>query len=568
MNFSVGKSARGAACFFSLLFFALVVLGTVFVLLASFSPAFSLPISFSGGGLVLNGSDAAGEFSDNVFGVVFVARIALFTIFQAAMSLLIALAIGLPAAFFVARRRFFGRSFLLSLSSVPLCLPTLIMALGYVTFFGMSGIANRFLMALFSSDKRFLTFLYSFAGIIIAQGFYNFPLIMATVAESWARLPQNQADSARLLGAGEGRIFATVTFYQLLPSIISSSIPVFLYCFFSFMIVLLFGSVGGTTLEVQIYQAARSSLDFRAASLLALVETSIAVLILWAYSFLEKKAGSRAETLLSAPLPLKKIRGRWESLFFALAALLVVVFFLFPLAGIVFNACTTSVKSGVGSSFLGGRFSFSSFAKVVSSGQFLPALSGTLSTAFMTASFSTLMGFVYAVFLKIRERKSPSRFFKVVPMLPMAVSSVVMGFGLMVLFRRGNVIHLILAQTSLIWPFAFRQIYAQLSKLSDDTFDADRLLSSRISDSVFFLYFPYCLRGIISAWTFCFAFSAGDTALPLVLSLKDFNTLSLFTYRLAGRYKFHEACACGIILAVICAAFFAVSNKIKDGGRK
>ena len=132
-------------------------------------------------------------------------HIAWFTFFQAACSTLMALFIGLPAAFFCGKRDFFGRKFLLSLSAVPFCVPSLIIALGYVTFLGVNGALNNFLMAVLGLEKPPLHILYSFLGLVIAHGFYNFPLIMKNVAESWEKIPCSQAESARLLGATEAR---------------------------------------------------------------------------------------------------------------------------------------------------------------------------------------------------------------------------------------------------------------------------------------------------------------------------------------------------------------------------
>ena len=94
-------------------------------------------------------------------------RIAGFSVFQALLSTFTALLIGLPAAFFCGRRKFFLKNFLLSLSSVPFCIPSLLVALGYVSFFGMNGTLNSFLMFIFGKDKPPVTFLYSFLGIII-----------------------------------------------------------------------------------------------------------------------------------------------------------------------------------------------------------------------------------------------------------------------------------------------------------------------------------------------------------------------------------------------------------------
>ena len=148
-------------------------------------------------------------------------------------------------------------------------------------------------------------------------------------------------------------------------------------------------------------------------------------------------------------------------------------------------------------------------------------------------------------------------------MIPMALSSVVTGVLITRAVRRGTVAHLIAAQVLLTWPLAFWQIHAALSKIHPETVDAARILGRKKSDLLLRIYLPQSWRGILSAAGFCFAASAGDTTLPLVLALPKFTTLSLFTYRLAGAYRFHEACASGLILGALCMGVFALANRLK-----
>ena len=89
------------------------------------------------------------------------------------------LAIGIAGAFFSAKRSFPFRNVFLSFYAIPLCLPALLVALGYVSFFGMQGSVNSILTKIFHIKP--VTFLYSFSGIVFVQGFYNFPIIMKNV---------------------------------------------------------------------------------------------------------------------------------------------------------------------------------------------------------------------------------------------------------------------------------------------------------------------------------------------------------------------------------------------------
>ena len=191
-------------------------------------------------------------------------------------------------------------------------------------------------------------------------------------------------------------------------------------------------------------------------------------------------------------------------------------------------------------------------------------LGNTLLCASATALLCTAAGLCYAVFLRLRHAGNGAFIVNTVPLLPMAVSSVVMGIGLTQLVKRGSPLLLVIAQSAFSWPFAFRQIAPALSRLPQDTIDSARLLSACPPDAIFRIIIPSCWKNILSALGFCFAISAGDATLPLVLALYKFDTLALYTYRLAGSYRFAEACACGIVLGCLCMGVFALANRLKE----
>ncbi len=464
---------------------------------------------------------------------------AFYTIRIAVTSTIIALVVALPCAFFCAKRKFFGKKLLLSLSAIPLCLPPLLLALGFVLVFGMQGYYNKSLVFLFNVKDSPLRFLYSFWGIAIAQGFYNFPLIMKTVSDTWQKLPQDQAHSARLLGANERRIFCTITFHQLLPSIVSSCALVFLYCFFGFLIVLLFGVVGSTTLEVAIYKAVRASLNFKQASFLALIETTIVLTVVFIWLKLERNAKKNTGLVFDNDENILTKISKNEMPFFVLTMTIVILFLAFPLLAIIIKA-----------------FSGNGFSTILSRASFWESLYTTIIVGIASASLSTISATVISLCIKKADPFSTKTIFRVIPLLPMAVSSVVLGFGIIMIFSRSNPIVLVFAQSSLAWPFAYKQISTRLDKIPYATLEAARILSYNKFDEIFKVEIPMCKQSIVSAFAFCFSISCGDTVLPLVLAIPRFDTLALFTYKLASAYRFNEACAAGIILLALSAIIF------------
>lgn len=474
-----------------------------------------------------------------------------FTVWQAFLSMLIALGIGLCASYYAAKKKSLFARFLSSLSAVPLCVPPLLVALGFVLFYGMNGTANRFLVSVFSLKESPLSFLYSFTGIIVAHGFYNFPLVMRSCADVWASLPEEEEQAASLLGASKLRVFRTITLYQLSSPLASSCILVFLYCFFSFIIVLLFGSVGGTTIEVEVYRAARITMDYRYAGILAAIETVTALSIVYLYSIVEgrgtKSTGNKLMNRVKTPI--KTIKEKILAFFLFT---LIFLFFIAPFFSIPFKAFTSS----------------SSFASLFSRKSFYISLQTTLITASSSAFLSVILGFSFALFCRLIDPYKKSRFLRIIPLLPIAISSIVLGFVIILILNalsiRSNLGILVLAQTMLIWPFAYRQVLSHMDRIPLCIDEAACMLSPRFFPRVSRIYLPLCMRGLVSGFAFSFAISAGDASLPLVLAIPRSETLALFTYRLAGSYRFAEACACGSILMILSMIVFFMGDKLRD----
>lgn len=485
-----------------------------------------------------------------------IAKITGYTFLQALISMMISILVGIPAAYLLANKKFWGQKILYSMGAIPLCVPALIVVLGYISTFGMNGFFNRLLMWIFKLNEAPIKFLYSFWGIIFVQGFYNFPLVMVTVADSWKTVDTAQADSARILGASEIKVFFNITLPQIFPSIISSCVPVFIYCFFSFMIVLLFGAPGTSTLELEIYHAGRSSLNFNLAAELALIETVSALALIYLWTSVEKKI-HRNHSIALYKIEKNKIHG----------AKVVPVVLYFLLIGFCFVLPIISIALGSFTSKTGGinNFSFDGWKNVFNSKQFLPSLKNTLAVAFCTSIVCTVCGFFYSTIIHLIKNNRMSSFFNAFSLLSMTVSSVVIGIGFSKIFKNSSPAVLVLAQSALTWPFAFRQIYSHMIKIPQPVLDSGMILSKNKLDVVFKIIFPYSWRGIISAMGFCFAISAGDATLPLILSMQKFPTLSLFTYRLAGSYRFTEACGAGLLLGLICSVVFGFAKKIGGG---
>jgi len=523
------------------LIFFLVLLSFFLPLILSFVPLFSSRFDFSH----ITGVKSSFDFLQ-------IFRIAAFTVSQAFFSAALACAVGFAAAYFCARKNFRGRKFLMALSSVPLCVPAIIVALSFIIFFGNNGILNSFLKSLLNQDEPPVNFVFSMTGVIIIHGFYNFPLAMKTISQVWERLSEDEPNAALLLGASKFRIFKTITFPALLNSIAVSFLLIFLFCFFSFIIILLFGGLALTTLEVELYKAARTKLDMNLAAKIALTEISAALILILIYSNLQKKMRVQNENLKGIR-ERTSIKGFGQKVFFSFTIFIIILFLIAPLFSIFLHSTYNVNYTSIFNKF----FYFKAWKNIFLSRTFWTALWTSIKIGILTALVSLIASLFFAYITVFYNRRK----IYAVPYLPLAVSSVMLGFGWLLLKPNGTELILIFAQSSLAWPFAWTQIQTSLLRIPQNIINAAVLLSPDKKTAFFKVIVPLCKKGIFSALAFVFAISAGDASLPIVLNIPRFNNLALLIFDYASSYRFVESSAVAVVLSLITGFVFFLQEK-------
>ncbi len=523
------------------LIFFLVLLSFFLPLILSFVPLFSSRFDFSH----ITGVKSSFDFSQ-------IFRITAFTVSQAFFSSALACTVGFAAAYFCARKNFWGRKFLMALSSVPLCVPAIIVALSFIIFFGNNGILNSFLKSLLNQDEPPVNFVFSMTGVIIIHGFYNFPLAMKTISQVWERLSEDEPNAALLLGASKFRIFKTITFPALLNSIAVSFLLIFLFCFFSFIIILLFGGLALTTLEVELYKAARTKLDMNLAAKIALTEISAALILILIYSKLQKKMRVQNENLKGIR-ERTAIKGFGQKVFFSFTIFIIILFLIAPLFSIFLHSTYNVNYTSIFNKF----FYFKAWKNIFLSRTFWTALWTSIKIGILTALVSLIASLFFAYITVFYNRRK----IYAVPYLPLAVSSVMLGFGWLLLRPNGTELILIFAQSSLAWPFAWTQIQTSLLRIPQNIINAAVLLSPDKKTAFFKVIVPMCKKGIFSALAFVFAISAGDASLPIVLNIPRFNNLALLIFDYASSYRFVESSAVAVVLSLMTGFVFFLQEK-------
>lgn len=490
------------------------------------------------------------------------------SVLQAAVSTLVSFIIGMPGAYILAHYNFPGKKIVRAIATIPFVLPSILVVLGFVIFYGNNGLLNRFLMMLTGASEPPLPILYSFSAIIMAHAFFNFPIFMNIVSSYWESMDSRLEDAALTLGASPATVFRSVTLPRLLPSMISSAILVFLFCFSSFAVILVLG--GGprfSTLEVEIYRASRSLETTSYAAALSFLSMTVMVLLLLLYSAAQKKSsrheshgnGGRARILQA---------GKSARIAMAIYTLLTSIFVLAPLLGIVYRSLRSPISRAGGEEF-SFRWYRELFRMASSNGHMATGWNAIM-TSMAIAVVVALVTVPLAVGIAsaLRKKKAGALSLELVAMLPMAVSSVMIGLGYFLIKSRLNTpgaayILVVLAHMVIALPFVLRAILPEYRRIPPTIQHAALTMGASPVRVFWSVELPILRRALITGGIFAFALSMGEITATLTLSDSVFTTIPLVMYRLIGSYNYQGACALGTLLIIVCTIVFFISEASK-----
>jgi thiamine transport system permease protein len=498
-----------------------------------------------------------------VRGVIFhksdLSKTVLFTFVQAFLSTLLALLFGLPGAWFLGKTESRGKKVLRAFTGIPFALPSILVVLGFVLFFGNAGWLNKLIMLITGNDEGPIRILYKPTAIILAHAFYNFPLVIRLVGDGISRIKQSYIPAAENLGANPLKSSITIILPLIMPAIISASLLIFLYCFTSFAIVqVLGGGPPATTLGVEIYRYANISFDYAQAGIFAAIESCVALIVFLLYMYFDKKSrkltGSLDDTKSSGDIPIKSSAKKINATFL-LYAIVICIFIAGPIISVPVESLLFQRSRAV------PEFSLQNW---IHAGPLFSALSNSIILAVLAASCSVCLGFLAAAAYRLLKPSSCWR-----PILHtgysmiLLSSGVVLSFGWLMLYRNIGIpvfISLVLMHALSAFPFSFFSMLEGLNGISHNTFHAASLAGASPLKKISSIMLPSIFPRISSAWAFAFAVSMGELNTVLMLGSSDWITLPLYIYRAAGSYRFGTACVGGTVLIFFTLITFFISD--------
>ncbi|WP_110241047.1 ABC transporter permease [Nocardioides gilvus] len=521
-----------------------VVLGLFFV----------LPVT----GMVSRGFFVDGQFAPGAVWEVLtrprVARVLAFTVGSATAGTVLSLLLGLPAAYVLSRLELPGRRVVRALLLVPFVLPTIVVGVAFRQLLGEGG------------PLGFLGWEQTPVAIVLGLAFFNASVVIRTVGAAWESLDPRPGEAAAALGATPVQVLRTVTWPALRSSVVSSASVVFLFCATAFGIVLTLGGLRHATVETEIYLLTTNLYDLPAAAALSVLQLVVVVVLL---AVTARFRTTSAAVQRRPFVPRRPARHDAPAL---LATALLLLYVAAPLVTLV-----------SGSLRVGGEWSLGNYRALTTTGEYasLPVpVTEALATSLRTAVDATWMavgvGLLLAVVVTRRSRSTAERRLRSgldgLFMLPLGVSAVTLGFGLLVtldsgvLDLRNSPLLVPIAQALVALPLVVRTLVPVLAGIDDRQRQAAASLGAGAWRTLLTVDVPVVWKPLLAACGFAFAVSLGEFGATAFLAREGAPTLPVVIFRLLGlpgAMNYGMALAASVVLAVTTAAVMLVVERLR-----
>jgi molybdate transport system permease protein len=175
-----------------------------------------------------------------------------FTARMAATSTLVILPLGLALAWCLARLQWRGKVLIETVVMLPLVLPPVVTGLALLKLFGRRGPVGLCLHNLFGMD-----FIFTWRAVVLALAVMSLPLLVLLSKTAFEDVDRTFEQIARTLGAGEWRIFFTITLPLARRGVLGGVLLAFARALGEFgATIMVAGNIPGqtTTLSVAVYQ--------------------------------------------------------------------------------------------------------------------------------------------------------------------------------------------------------------------------------------------------------------------------------------------------------------------------
>lgn len=476
------------------------------------------------------------------------------------VSTLFAAMLGLPMAYLMRSIKIRGSSFLNILIVISYLSPPFIGAYAWIQLLGRSGVVTNFFNELLHT-----TFdgVYGFAGIVLVFTLQSFPLIYIFVSGALKNFDNSLNEAAESLGCSRFDRMRRILVPLVLPTLLASSMLVFMRVFADFGTPMLIGE-GFKTMPVLVYTSFMGEVggDDGFAAAICVIMIVLTVMMFFAQRYLANR-NTYTMTALK-PIIQEKATGLRNFLAHGIVYLVTGLAVL-PQAVVIY---TSFLASNGGQVFTGGyalqSYEVTLFAKDNT------VIWNTYYLGIVAIAIVLVLGVLIA-YLSVRKKNVINNILDTLTMFPFIVPGSVLGISFLFAFNSppivlsGTALIMIIAFAIRRMPYTVRSSVTALGQISPSIEEA--AISLGASDFTTFrkitlpMMMPGVLAGAIMSWVTII--SELSSSIILYTTANQTLTVSIYTEVIRGNYGNASAYATILTLTSIISLliFFKLTGR-------
>lgn len=462
-----------------------------------------------------------------------------------ACATLLAALLGLPMAYVMRSVKIRGSGLLDILIVISYLSPPFIGAYAWIQLLGRNGMVTNLLNELFG-----LTFdgIYGFTGIVLVFTLQSFPLVYMYVSGALKSLDNSLNEAAESLGCGRFARLARIIVPLIMPTLLASSLLVFMRVFADFGTPMLIGE-GFKTMPVLIYTQFMSEVggDDGFAAALCVIIIMMTLLLFFVQRFWANR-NTYAMTALK-PLMAEPLTGVKNVLSHAFVYLVVGLAIL-PQVVVIY---TSFLRSNGGQVFTGG-FGWQSYEATLLAKD-NDVIWNTYILGIISITIIVLFGILIS-YLTVRKKNLLNSTLDTITMFPYIVPGSVLGIAFLFAFNNppvllsGTALIMIIAFAIRRLPYTVRSSTAIIGQISPSVEEAAISLGASELKTFTKVTVPMMLPGVFAGAIMSWVTIISELSSSIILYTNSTQTLTIAIYTEVIRGNYGNASAYSTILTI------------------
>lgn len=490
------------------------------------------------------------------------------SIYISFISVICCALVGVTMAFLLERYNFPGRRILSVLVLVPMALPPLVGVLSFSFLYGDSGIFPRIFQHLFGLDHVPFA-LKGIWGVIVVHTFTMYTYFYLTASAAIKGLDPALEEAATSLGSGRIRVWTKVILPMLTPSIVASSLLVFMISMASYTAPLMFGVERTMTMQIYLSRT-NGNLEMAATQSMILSFVSITFLIImrWYQNRRNYQNLSKGISVHRSEVSSKKVK-----IIATIASFVGTLILILPI--LVLILISFSVDGAWKTQILPTDYTIDHYIALFTDERTWRPIWNSIQMGVIATLGNIIFG-VAAAYAMVRLNFKGKTLLDILIMVPWALPGTVVAVNLIAAFSTESIFSFNQVLIGTFWilplayfirhlPLVFRSTSASLVQLDQSIEEASRGLGANWWYTFRRIVVPLTFTGILAGTLLALVQSFGEFVASILIYSTSTIPLSVAIFQKLYAFKFGTACAYGVLQICLILVVLIISEKLSKG---